>query len=195
MLKTPLAVALGALLLAPAAGAFAQEEKVLNLYNWSDYRAEDTLDNFTKATGIKVVESNYDSNEMLEGKLVAGSSGFDVVVPSGFFLQHQIPIGLYKKLDKSKLPNLKNMDPAIMKATEAFDPGNEYAVDYMWGTTALGYNEDLVKKALPNAPLDSWDLLFKPENAKALMSKEEIDGALVGGASLDPKSFTAIVKY
>ena len=168
MLKTPLAVALGALLLAPAAGAFAQEEKVLNLYNWSDYRAEDTLDNFTKATGIKVVESNYDSNEMLEGKLVAGSSGFDVVVPSGFFLQHQIPIGLYKKLDKSKLPNLKNMDPAIMKATEAFDPGNEYAVDYMWGTTALGYNEDLVKKALPNAPLNSWDLLFKPENAKVL---------------------------
>lgn len=166
-----LIVALGVLALAaPAAQALADEEKVLNLYNWSDYRASDTLDNFTKQTGIKVVEANYDSNEMLEGKLVAGHSGFDVVVPSGFFLQHQIPIGLYQKLDKSKLPNLANMDPAIMKATQAFDPGNQYAVDYMWGTTALGYNVDQVKKALPNAPTDSWDLLFKPENAKALAS-------------------------
>lgn len=164
MKTSSFAVAVGALLLTTAVAA-AQEEKVLNLFNWSDYRAEDTLDNFTKATGIKVVESNYDSNEMLEGKLVAGNSGFDVVVPSGFFLQHQIPIGLYQKLDKSKLPNLKNMDPAIMKATEAFDPGNLYAVDYMWGTTALGYNEDLIKARMPDAPVDSWDLLFKPENA------------------------------
>jgi putrescine transport system substrate-binding protein len=168
MLKS-LAIAAGALLLTSTA-VLAQEEPVLNLFNWSDYRADDTLDNFTKATGIKVVESNYDSNEMLEGKLVAGNSGYDVVVPSGFFLQHDIPVGLYQKLDKSKLPNLSNMDPAIMKATEAFDPGNQYAVDYMWGTTALGYNVDLVKKALPNAPLDSWDLLFKPENAKVLAS-------------------------
>jgi putrescine transport system substrate-binding protein len=153
--------------------ALADEEKVLNLYNWSDYRAEDTLTNFTKETGIKVVEANYDSNEMLEGKLVAGHSGYDVVVPSGFFLQHQIPpmspTSLYMKLDKSKLPNLKNMDPAIMKATEAFDPGNQYAVDYMWGTTALGFNVDKVKAALGDgAPTDSWDLLFKPENAAKL---------------------------
>src|SRR6201989_2244244 len=163
-MKTSLVIGPAALLL-NSTPPFAQEEKVLTLFNWSDYRAEDTLDNFTKETGIKVVESNYDSNEMLEGKLVAGSSGYDVVVPSGFFLQHQLPIGLYQKLDKSKLPNLSNMDPAIMKATEAFDPGNQYAVDYMWGTTALGYNVDKVKAALPNAPLDSWDLLFKPENA------------------------------
>src|SRR3569832_2217683 len=154
MLKTPLAVALGALLLASAGGALAQEEKVLNLYNWSDYRAADPLDNFTKATGIKVVETNYDSNEMLEGKLVAGSSGFDVVVPSGFFLQHQLPIGRYQKLDKSKLPNLANMDPAIMKATEAFDPGNLYAVDYLWGTTALGYSGGGGGGARPGAPRD-----------------------------------------
>jgi putrescine transport system substrate-binding protein len=168
MLKS-LVLGIGALLLTSTT-VLAQEEPVLNLFNWSDYRAEDTLDNFTKLTGIKVVESNYDSNEMLEGKLVAGSSGYDITVPSGFFLQHDIPQGLYQKLDKSKLPNLANMDPAIMKATEAFDPGNLYAVDYMWGTTALGYNPDLVKKLLPNAPLDSWDLLFKPENAKALAS-------------------------
>jgi len=170
-MKRSLILAIGAVALAaPHATtlALAADDNVLNLYNWSDYRADDTLTNFTKETGIKVVEANYDSNEMLEGKLVAGHSGFDVVVPSGFFLQHQIPIGLYQKLDKSKLPNLANMDPGVMKATEAFDPGNQYAVDYMWGTTALGYNVDKVKAALPNAPLNSWDLLFKPENAAKL---------------------------
>src|ERR1700749_1868243 len=132
-----LVIGLGALLLGSTA-ALAKEEQVLNLYNWSDYRADDTLTNFTKETGIKVVEANYDSNEMLEGKLMAGHSGYDVVVPSGFFLQHQIPIGIYQKLDKSKLPNLANMDPVIMKQVATFDPGNQYAVDYMWGTTALG---------------------------------------------------------
>ena len=170
-MKKTMMLAIGAFALAApfsANLALAQDDKVLNLYNWSDYRADDTLTNFTKETGIKVVEANYDSNEMLEGKLMAGHSGFDVVVPSGFFLQHQIPIGLYQKLDKSKLPNLKNMDPTVMKSVATFDPGNQYAVDYMWGTTALGYNVDKVKAALPNAPLDSWDLLFKPENAKAL---------------------------
>jgi putrescine transport system substrate-binding protein len=163
-MKTPLVLSLGALLLSSTV-ALAQEEKVLNLYNWSDYRAADTLENFTKQTGIKVVESNYDSNEVLEGKLMAGNSGYDLVIPSGFFVQHQIPIGLYQKLDKSKLPNLANMDPSIMKATEAFDPGNEYSVDYMWGTTGLGYNEAQLKERMPDAPLNSWDLLFKPEIA------------------------------
>jgi putrescine transport system substrate-binding protein len=198
-MKTSLIAALGAAaLLVPhaAAPALADEEKVLNLFNWSDYRAEDTLDNFTKQTGIKVVEANYDSNEMLEGKLVAGHSGYDVVVPSGFFLQHQIPIGLYQKLDKSKLPNLKNMDPAIMKATEAFDPGNQYAVDYMWGTTALGYNVDKIKAAMPDAPLDSWDLLFKPENAAkfkdcgitVLDAPSEVIAIALNYLGLDPNS-------
>jgi putrescine transport system substrate-binding protein len=168
-MKTPILLALAALMATGTAvptAALAQDDNVLNLYNWSDYRAEDTLANFTKQTGIKVVEANYDSNEMLEGKLMAGHSGYDVVVPSGFFLQHDIPIGLYQKLDKSKLPNLANMDPAIMKSTQAFDPGNQYAVDYMWGTTALGYNADMIKQRMPDAPVDSWDLLFKPENAK-----------------------------
>ena len=175
-MKKSLILAMGVFALAApytASLAIADDDNVVNLYNWSDYRAEDTLTNFTKETGIKVVEANYDSNEMLEGKLVAGHSGFDVVVPSGFFLQHQIPPisskSLYTVLDKSKLPNLANMDPAIMKATEAFDPGNQYAVDYMWGTTALGYNVDKVKAALgADAPLNSWDLLFKPENAAKL---------------------------
>jgi putrescine transport system substrate-binding protein len=167
-MKRSLILAVGALALAAPFGAgpvLADDANVLNLYNWSDYRADDTLTNFTKETGIKVVEANYDSNEMLEGKLVAGHSGYDVVVPSGFFLQHQIPIGLYQKLDKSKLPNLANMDPTIMKSVATFDPGNQYAVDYMWGTTALGYNVDKIKAAMPDAPVNSWDLLFKPENA------------------------------
>jgi putrescine transport system substrate-binding protein len=194
-MKTSIALGLGALLLSSGA-AFAQEEQVLNLFNWSDYRATDTLDNFTKETGIKVVESNYDSNEMLEGKLVAGSSGYDIVVPSGFFLQHQIPVGLYQKLDKSKLPNLANMDPAIMKATEAFDPGNQYAVDYMWGTTALGYNPDLIKARMPDAPVDSWDLLFKPENAAkfadcgitVLDAPAEVVAIALNYLGLDPNS-------
>jgi putrescine transport system substrate-binding protein len=196
-------LALGALLVAMPAltvPALAQDDQnVVNVYNWSDYRAEDTFDKFTAETGIKVVEANYDSNEMLEGKLVAGSSGFDIVVPSGFFLQHQIPIGLYQKLDKSKLPNLANMDPAIMKATEAFDPGNLYAVDYMWGTTALGYNVDKVKAALPDAPLDSWDLLFKPENAAKLAdcgitvldAPAEVMAIALNYLGLDPNSENA----
>src|SRR4051812_11360182 len=166
MIKS-LALGIGALLLTSTA-VLAQEEPVLNLFNWSDYRAEDTLDNFTKETGIKVVESNYDSNEMLEGKLVAGSSGYDVVVPSAYFLQHQIPLGIYQKLDKSKLPNLKNMDPSVMKALDFFDPGNQYAVDYMRYSTGLGYNVDQVKKLFPDAPLDSWALLFDPKNAAKL---------------------------
>ena len=127
-MKRSLILAIGAFALAaPCATtlAMADDDNVLNLYNWSDYRADDTLTNFTKETGIKVVEANYDSNEMLEGKLVAGHSGFDVVVPSGFFLQHQIPINLYQKLDKSKLPNLTNMDPGVMKSVGVFDPGNQ----------------------------------------------------------------------
>lgn len=176
-MKTSLTLALGALLLASTA-APAQEEKTLNLFNWSNYTAPDVKNDagavtkkgtytlFTEATGIQVVESNYDSNEMLEGILAPGHSNYDIVVPSGFYLQHQIPVGIYLKLDKSKLPNLANMDPDIMKATETFDPGNQYAVDYMWGTTGLGYNVDMLKARMPDAPLDSWDLLFKPENAK-----------------------------
>lgn len=191
-------LAIAALMLAGTAipAAAVAEDNVVNVYNWSDYRAPDTFDKFEKETGIKVVEANYDSNEMLEGKLVAGHSGYDVVVPSGFFLQHQIPIGLYQKLDKSKLPNLKNMDPAIMKATEAFDPGNQYAVDYMWGTTALGYNEDQIKKRMPDAPVNSWDLLFKPENAAkfadcgitVLDAPAEVMAIALNYLGLDPNS-------
>jgi putrescine transport system substrate-binding protein len=168
-MKRSLVLALGAFALAtslPTLAALADDSNVLNLYNWSDYRADDTLTNFTKETGIKVVEANYDSNEMLEAKLVAGHTGYDVVVPSGNFLQHQIPLGLYLPLDKSKIPNLANVDPTIMKATQALDPGNKFAVNYMRFSVGLGYNVDDIMKRDPSAPVDSFQLLFNPVEAK-----------------------------
>ncbi len=141
------------------------EEKVLHVYNWSDYIAEDTIDNFQKQTGVKVTYDVFDSNDTVETKLLAGNSGFDVVVPSASFLERQIKAGVFQKLDKSQLPNLKNMDPDIMQRVGLHDPNNEYAVPYMWGTTGLGYNEEKVKKILGDKPLDSWDYLFDPKQA------------------------------
>ncbi|EIK51697.1 MAG: polyamine ABC transporter substrate-binding protein [Pseudomonadaceae bacterium] len=151
------------------AGAAQAEEKVLHVYNWSDYIAEDTLENFTKETGIKVVYDVFDSNEVLEAKLLAGSSGYDVVVPSNPFLAKQIKAGVFQKLDKSKLSNWDNLDKSLLKALEPSDPGNQYAIPYMWGTIGIGYNVDKVKAVLgDNAPVDSWDLVFKPENIEKL---------------------------
>ena len=166
-MKKSIVIALGALLLNSAA-VLAQDDNVLNLYNWSDYRAKDTLDNFTKQTGIKVVEANYDSNEMLEGKLVAGHSGYDVVVPSANFLERQIQAGIFMPLDKSKLPNLKNMGPDGMAAVAVHDPDNKYSVPYMTFTVGLGYNIDKVKERLGDVPVNTWDIVFKPENMKKL---------------------------
>lgn len=144
--------------------------KVLNVYNWSDYVAEDTLAQFEKASGIKVVYDVYDSNEMLEAKLVTGGSGYDVVFPSARpFAQRQIAAGIYAPLDKAKLPNLGNIDPALMASLNDVDPGNAHVVPYMWGTTGLGINVAKVKEVLgEDAPLDSWDLLFDPDNAAKL---------------------------
>jgi putrescine transport system substrate-binding protein len=142
------------------------EEKVLNVYNWSDYIAADTLANFQKETGIRVRYDVYDSNETLEGKLLAGSTGYDVVVPSAPFLERQIKAGVYRPFDKAKLPNLKNMDPDIMQRLAAHDPGNAHAVDYMWGTTGIGYNVDKIKKLMPTAPVDSWRMVFDPDVVK-----------------------------
>jgi putrescine transport system substrate-binding protein len=169
-----------------AAPAANNEEKVLNVYNWSDYIAEDTVANFEKETGIKVNYDMYDSNEVLETKLLAGNSGYDVVVPSASFLERQIKAGVFRKLDKSQLPNLKNMDPEIMQRVALHDPGNEHAVDYMWGTSGVGYNADKLQKALPNAPVDTWALIFDPKNAAKLKSC---------GLTLldDPGEITAIV--
>ena len=153
------------------AGAAQAQDQVLHVFNWSDYIAEDTLENFTKETGIKVVYDVFDSNEVLEAKLLAGSSGYDVVVPSNPFLAKQIKAGVFQKLDKSKLPNWDNLDKDLLKALDPSDPGNQYSVPYMWGTIGIGYNADKVKAALgEDAPVDSWDLVFKPENIEKLKS-------------------------
>ncbi|WP_271410109.1 polyamine ABC transporter substrate-binding protein [Pseudomonas sp. Q1-7] len=161
-----------AMTLAGAVAGMAQaDDKVLHVYNWSDYIAPDTVDKFTKETGIKVVYDVFDSNETLEAKLLAGKSGYDIVVPSNNFLAKQIKAKVYQPLDKSKLPNWKNLDPNLLKTVEVSDPGNQYAFPYMWGSIGIGYNPDKVKAVLgENAPVDSWDLLFKPENIEKLKS-------------------------
>ena len=143
-------------------GAGAQE-KVVNVFNWSDYIDTSILEDFTKETGIKVVYDVFDSNEILETKLLAGGSGYDVVVPSGHFLARQIEAGVFQKLDKSKLPNISNMWDMVTEHTATYDPGNEYSVNYMWGTTGIGYNVDKVKAALGIDKVDSWDVIFDPE--------------------------------
>ena len=150
-------------------GAAMAEEKVLHVYNWSDYIAPNTLEDFQKETGIKVVYDVYDSNEVLEAKLLAGKSGYDVVVPSNSFLAKQIKAGVYQKLDKSKLSNWQNLDTSLLKALEPSDPGNQYSIPYLWGTIGYAYNPEKVKAVLgDNAPVDSWDLVFKPENIQKL---------------------------
>ena len=146
--------------------AAAAEEPVLNLYIWNDYLAEDTIPNFEKETGIKVSVSNYGSNEELDSKLAPGSSGYDVVVPSASAYERQIQAGYYQKLDKSLLPNLSNMDPEIQSRLALQDPNNEYAVLHMWGTTGIGYNEEKIKAAMKDPPLDSWRLVFDPNVVK-----------------------------
>lgn len=139
--------------------------KVLNLYIWSDYLAPNTLSDFAKQTGIKVNAAYFDTNETLETKLLAGSSGYDIVVPTASYFERQIKAGVYLTLDKSKLPNLKNMDPPLMSKVALHDPGNAHGVIYLWGTNGIGYNEKMVKALLPDAPLDSWRMVFDPEVA------------------------------
>jgi putrescine transport system substrate-binding protein len=146
-------------------GAAAQEEKVLHVFNWSDYIAEDTVPNFEESSGIKITYDVFDSNDVVETRLLAGNSGFDVVVPSASFLERQIKAGVFQKLDKSQLPNLKHMDPDIMNRVGLHDPQNEYAVPYLWGTTGIGYNEDKIKKILGSATPDSWNYVFDPKLA------------------------------
>ncbi|HEX2581313.1 MAG TPA: extracellular solute-binding protein [Dongiaceae bacterium] len=149
---------------APAPGSGGQ----LNIYNWSDYIGEHTVENFAKMTGIKVRYDVYDGNETLEAKLMAGNTGYDIVVPTGPYLGRQIKAGIYQKLDKSKLPNFSDLDPQILAALKPFDPNNEYAAPYFWGTVGIGINVDKVKKLLPDVPVDSLDLIMKPENIAKL---------------------------
>jgi putrescine transport system substrate-binding protein len=145
-----------------SASSSAGGAKDLNLYIWSDYLAPNTLPDFEKQTGIKVHAAYFDTNETLETKLLAGSSGFDVVVPSASYFERQIKAGAYRDLDKSKLPNLKNMDPQLMAKVAQHDPDNAHGVIYLWGTNGIGFNEKMVKALMPDAPLDSWRLVFDP---------------------------------
>jgi putrescine transport system substrate-binding protein len=146
----------------PAPAPAGAEERVLNVYNWSDYIDPQVIEDFQKETGIKVRYDVFDSNEVLETKLLTGNSGYDVVVPSAYFLERQVKAGVFGKLDKSRLPNLANLDPEIMQRAAGHDPGNEHGVVYMWGTTGIGYDEAKVKSIMPDAPVDSWKLVFDP---------------------------------
>jgi len=173
------------------------QNRVVNFYNWSNYVAPGVLEDFTKETGIKVVYDTFDANESLETRLMAGKSGYDVVVPTAYFLQRQITAHIFQKLDKSKLPNLANGWPVVTQHLATYDPGNLYAVNYMWGTTGIGYNVKTVQKILgPDARIDSWDMVFKPENlarfkdcgVHMLDSADDIFPAALSYLGLDPNS-------
>src|SRR5207253_1653813 len=173
------------------------EERTVNFYNWSNYMAPGVLEDFTKETGIKVVYDTFDANETLETRLLAGKSGYDVVVPTGYFLQRQITAKVFLRLDKAKLPNLANAWPVVTKQLATYDPGNNYGANYMWGTTGIGYNVRMVEKILgPDAKIDSWDIVFKPENfAKfkdcgihMLDSADDILPAALSYLGIDPNS-------
>jgi putrescine transport system substrate-binding protein len=194
MMKTGLAAAAAVLLsLAPASA----QERVVNFYNWSNYMAPGVLEDFTKETGIKVVYDTFDANETLETRLLAGKSGYDVVVPTGYFLQRQITAKVFLKLDKSKLPNLANAWPVVSQQLATYDPGNNHGANYMWGTTGIGYNVKMAEKILgPGAKIDSWDIVFKPENLAKfkecgihmLDSADDILPAALSYLGIDPNS-------
>ena len=184
-----------------AAAAFGllanvQAAPVVHVYNWTDYIGETTLADFEKATGIKPGYDVFDSNETLEGKLLAGRSGYDVVVPTNHFLGKQIKAGAFQKLDKTLLPNLANIDPALLKQLEVNDAGNLYSVPYLWGTNGIAYNVDKVKAALGVDKIDSWETLFEPENLQKLKacgvafmdSPDEMFPSMLNYLGLDPNS-------
>lgn len=173
------------------------QQRVVNFYNWSNYMAPGVLEQFTRETGIKVVYDTFDANETLETRLLAGRSGYDVVVPTAYFLQRQIRANVFQKLDKSKLPNLANAWPLVNQRLATYDPDNLYAANYMWGTTGIGYNVKAVRDVLgADAEVDSWDLVFKPENlarfkdcgVQMLDSADDILPAALNWLGLDPNS-------
>ena len=188
------------LLLLPATAAQAQDRKV-NFYNWSNYMAPGVLEDFSKETGIKVTYDTFDANETLETRLLAGQSGYDLVVPTAYFLERQIKAGIFQKLDTSKLPNLANAWPEVTKRLAVYDPGNQYAANYMWGTTGIGYNVKMARAALgAGADLDTalgtLDAVFKPENlvrfkdcgVHMLDSADDVLPAALTYLKLDPNS-------
>jgi putrescine transport system substrate-binding protein len=194
-----LALAVAACVAVAPAAAQPKRERIVNIYNWSDYIAPTVVEGFTKETGIKVRYDTFDSNDTLETKLLAGKSGYDVVVPTAYFLERQIKAGVFQKLDKEKLPNLANMWPEITQRLAAYDPGNQYAVNYMWGTTGVGYNARKAREILgANGTVDSWDIVFKPENlakfkdcgVHMLDSSDDVLAAALHYLGLDPNSST-----
>lgn len=188
-------LALAALMVLP--WPLQAQQRTVNFYNWSNYVAPGVLDDFTAETGIKVVYDTFDANETLETRLLAGKSGYDVVVPTAYFLQRQVTARIFQKLDKSKLPNLANAWDAVTSRLNAYDPGNQYGANYMWGTTGIGYNVKSMRAVLgPDARIDSWDIVFKPETLAKfkdcgihmLDSADDILPAALGYLGLDPNS-------
>ncbi len=187
-------LALAAALVAPAAA----QEKVVNVYNWTDYIDPTVLEDFTKETGIKVVYDTYDNNEIVETKMLAGKSGYDVVVPSGPFLQRMATAGVFTPIDRAKLKNAGNVWPDVARRLAAFDPGNRFAINYMWGTTGLGYNVAKAKERLGDRPVDSWEILLKPEivakfkdcGVMVLDSPEDVFPGILRAIGLNPDSKT-----
>lgn len=176
----------------------ASAERVLNLYNWTDYIGETTIADFEKETGIKVVYDNYDAAETVDAKLLAGSSGYDLVLHAGFYISRLIQAGVLAEIDTSKIPNYGNYDPDILKKVETYDPGNKHSVPYLWGTVGVTYNLDMIRERIPNAPLNSLDMLFKPEYAakladcgiSVLESPREVIPMGLAYLGLDPNSMS-----
>ena len=198
MRSAPIAASLAALAVLMVAGqAGAQSKRTVNVYNWSDYVDPRVIEDFTRQTGITVRYDTFDSNDTLEAKLLAGRSGYDVVVPTAYFLERQIKAGVFQKLEKSKLPNLANMWPEIAQRLSQYDPGNAYAVNYMWGTTGIGYNARKAREVLGgDGRIDSWDIVFKPENlakfkdcgVHMLDSSDDVLSAALHYLGLDPNT-------
>lgn len=202
-LLTPLCLCAAAALLA-ACGSSAPDgegeddggEAVVYVYNWSDYVAPDTIENFEQATGIRVVYDVFDSSELLESKLLAGSTGYDIVVPTAPYMEVQIKAGVFRPLDRSLLTNYDNLDPAMMAKLETHDPGNRYGIPYLWGTTGLGYNLDRLRERMEDPPLGSWALLFDPQivsrfadcGVALLDAPLEVDDAVRIYLGLDPNA-------
>jgi putrescine transport system substrate-binding protein len=188
-----LALAASAITFGSAAGA---AERVVNIFNWSDYIDPKVLEDFTRETGVKVVYDTYDSNEILETRLLAGNTGYDVVVPSATFLQRQIKAGVYQPIDKDKLTNAANIWPEIAARLARYDPSNQHAVNYMWFTTGVAYNVAKIKDRLGDKPIASWEQVLRPENLKkfadcgvyVLDSPEDVFSVTLNYLKLDPNS-------
>jgi putrescine transport system substrate-binding protein len=183
-----------------ASATFGAEPPVLNVYNWSDYISEEALKSFTEKTGIKVSYDVYDANEILEAKLLAGSSRYDVVFPSAMpYLANQIRAGIYRKLDRSLISHSSGVDPAVLQRLREADPSNEYALPYLMAGTGIGYNVDKIKALAPEAPLDSLSLIFDPKllgklktcGMSILDAPEEVFPAALAWVGRDPKGASA----